>query len=254
MFYSLYDGRGWYDSMQVKLNKTFSHGFQALVSYTWSKALDYSSGWYGSENGIGGSAAIQDFYHPEASKGPAGYNIPHFLSIAGVYELPFGKGKPYVQSGVGAAILGGWQLNTIAQFRSGQPINIQVTGDVANIGNDVSWWNYARPNLVGDPHISDPTEQRWFNTAAFAVPLFSYGNAGKNILNAPGVNNIDLSLFKKFPIKESWSVELRVESFNTFNIINLGAPDTTLGSSTFGVITSVGSPPRVLQFGLKLAF
>ncbi len=137
MFYSLYDGRSWYDSLQAKFVKRFSHGFQGLVSYTWSKSDDYASGWYGAENGIGGSAAIQDFYHPEASKGPAGYNVPHFLSIAMGYELPFGKGKDMLNSGVGAAILGGWQINTIAQFRSGQPINMVVNGDVANIGNDV---------------------------------------------------------------------------------------------------------------------
>jgi len=73
-------------------------------------------------------------------------------------------------------------------------------------------------------------------------------------MSAPGVNNIDMSLFKKFTFGELFSAELRIESFNTFNIINLGAPDTTLGSSTFGVINSVGAPPRVLQFGLKFAF
>ena len=105
LFMSVHDGRGWYDSLQVKLNKRFSHGFQALVSYTWSKALDYQSGWFAAENGIGGSSAIQDFYHPEASKGPAGYNIPHFLSIAAVYELPFGKGKEMANSGAAAVNL-----------------------------------------------------------------------------------------------------------------------------------------------------
>lgn len=254
MFYSNYDNRAWYDSLQVKLNKRFSQGFQGLVSYTWSKALDYQSGWYGSENGIGGSAAIQDYYNPEGSKGPAGYNIPHFLSIAAIYELPFGRGKSMLNQGVGAVLLGGWQLNTIAQFRSGQPINMTVNGDVANIGNDVAWWNYARPNLVGNPRLDNPSQQMWFNTAAFAVPVNQYGNFGKNVLSAPGVKNIDLSLFKKFEFTERFSSELRIESFNTFNIINLGAPNTTVGDPNFGVITGVGAPPRVLQFGVKLGF
>ena len=230
MFYSLYDGKGWYDSMQVKFNKRFSHGFQALVSYTWSKALDYTSGWYGAENGIGGSAAIQDFYHPETSKGPAGYNVPHFLSIAAVYELPFGKGKPMLQSGVGAAILGGWQLNAIAQFRSGRRINLNVTGTSPTSATTSPGGTTPGPNLVGDPHVSNPTEQRWFNTAAFAVPLFSYGNAGKNILSAPGVNNIDLSLFKKFPIKEIVVDQNCASSRSTRSTSSTwAAPDTTRG-------------------------
>ena len=256
MFYSNHDGRSWYDSLQVKLDKRFSRGFQALVSYTWSKTLDYQSGWFAAENGIGGSAAIQDWYHPEASKGPAGYNIPHFLSIAAVYDLPFGPGKPMLNSGVAAVILGDWQLNGIAQFRSGQPFNIDVPGDVANIGNDIAWWNYARPNLVGDPEVSNPTEDRWFNTQAFVAPVLSYGDAGKNLLYTEGVSNIDLSLFKRFTIKERYRAELRIESFNTFNIMNFGAPGSTLGSPTFGRISSLamGKYPRQLQFGLKFSF
>ncbi len=160
-------------------------------------------------------------------------------------------------SGAAAAILGGWQLNAIAQFRSGQPINLDISGDVANIGNDVAWWNYARPNLVGDPHVSNPTQERWFNTDAFATPVLSYGNAGKNILSTASVQNVDLSLFKKFAIRERFVWELRFESFNTFNIMNLGGPvSTTLGSPTFGRVASLaqGKYPRVFQFGLKLSF
>jgi outer membrane receptor protein involved in Fe transport len=256
IFMSIYDNKAWYDSLQVKLNKRFSRGFQALLSYTWSKALDYQSGWFGAENGIGGDAAVQDYYHPEASKGPAGYNIPHFLSIGAVYELPFGKGKPMLNSGAAAAVLGGWQINTIAQFRSGQPFNLNVSGDVANIGNDVAWWNYARPNLVGNPYLDKPTQERWFNTEAFAAPVLSYGNFGKNVLSTESVQNIDLSVFKKFAIRERYIWELRFESFNTFNIMNLGAPGITLGTPTFGRISSLatGTRPRVLQFGVKFSF
>ena len=191
---------------------------------------------------------------PEASKGPAGYNIPHFLSIAAIYEFPFGRGKSMLNHGLAAVLLGGWQLNGIAQFRSGQPLNVAVTGDVANIGNDVAWWNYARPNLVGNPRTTTRPSTCGSTPSAFAVPVNSYGNFGKNVLTAPGVNNVDLSLFKKFDFTERVYSELRIESFNTFNIINLGLPNTTFGDPNFGVITSVGAPPRVLQFGLKVGF
>jgi hypothetical protein len=256
MFYSIYDGRSWYDSLQTKLNKRFSHGFQALVSYTWSKALDYQSGWFGAENGIGGGSMLQDWYHPEASKGPAGYNIPHLLSIAAVYDLPFGKGKQMLRTGAAASILGGWQFNTIAQFRSGQPFNIEVPGDVANIGNDTAWWNYARPNLEGNPRLANPTSEQWFNTAAFAAPVLSFGNFGKNVLSTASVQNIDLSLFKKLAITEKIAGELRFEAFNVLNIMNLGAPDITLGSPSFGRVSTLaaGKQPRQLQFALKFYF
>ncbi len=256
MFYGNFDGQAWYDSLQLKLNRRFTDGFQALVSYTWSKTLDTQSGWFGAENGVGGSSAVQNYYDILGSKGPAGYNIPHFLSIAATYELPFGKGKRMLNSGAGAAILGGWQFNTIAQFRSGQPVNLSVTGDVANIGNEVAWWNYARPNVVGDPFVSNPTQERWFNTDAFDTPILSYGDFGKNLLSTAGVQNIDLSLFKTVPIGERYSVELRIESFNAFNIQNLGAPNEVLGNANFGRVSGLaqGKFPRVFQMGMKFVF
>lgn len=256
MFYGNFDGQAWYDSLQLKLNRRFRNGIQALISYTWSKTLDTQSGWFGAENGIGGSSAVQNYYDILASKGPAGYNIPHFLSIAAIYELPFGKGKRMLNSGAAAAILGGWQLNTIAQFRSGQPANLEVTGDVANIGNEVAWWNYARPNLVGDPTSGERTQARLFNTDAFATPVLSYGNFGKNVLYTNSVQNIDISLFKKIPVSERFTVEVRIESFNAFNIQNLGAPDVVLGNATFGRVSSLasGKQPRVFQMGMKFIF
>jgi len=256
MFYGNFDGQGWYDSLQLKLNRRFTNGFQALVSYTWSKTLDTQSGWFGAENGIGGSSAVQNYYDILGSKGPAGYNIPHFFSIAALYELPFGPGKKMLNSGAAAAILGGWQLNTIAQFRSGQPVNLEVTGDVANIGNEVAWWNYARPNLVGDPNSGGQTEARWFNTDAFDTPVLQYGDAGKNILSTASVQNIDISLFKRIPITERFGLEVRIESFNAFNIQNLGGPGQVLGSPNFGRVSSLaaGKQPRVFQFGLKFLF
>lgn len=256
MFYGNFDGQGWYDSLQMKLNRRFSNGFQALVSYTWSKSLDTQSGWFGAENGIGGSSAVQDYYNIMGSKGPSGYNIPHFVSVAAVYELPFGPGKRFLNRGVAAQVLGGWQLNTIAQFRSGQPANLSVTGDVANIGNEVAWWNYARPNLVGDPFSGGSTEERWFNTDAFATPVLSYGNFGKNVIYTEAVENVDISLFKQVQVAERYTVELRIESFNAFNIQNLGAPNTTLGNPNFGRVAGLagGTRPRVFQFGLKFLF
>jgi hypothetical protein len=203
-----------------------------------------------------GNAALQNFYDPKSSKGPAGYDVPHFLSLSGVYDLPFGRGKPMLSKGVGAAILGNWQTNIIAQFRSGQPYTVAVVGDVANIGNEIAGRNYARPNLIGNPRQSKPTVQAWFDPSAFAIPVFSFGNFGRNVLRSSTVNNVDFSLFKNVPIREKIEVQFRAEAFNVLNIMSYGVPNGLLNQPTTARVTSLaqGVNPRQLQMGLKLQF
>jgi hypothetical protein len=201
---------------------------------------------------------VQDFFHPDSNRSVSAYNVPHFLSWSTVYELPFGRGKTYLNSGAASYILGNWQLNSIVQARSGQPYNLSVTGDVANIGNDVSWWNYARPNLVGNPTPSHPTSSQWYDPVAFAAPVFQYGNFGRNALSSDHVFGADFSLFKNIPLpNERWGhVELRFEFFNVFNVINMGIPGTTVDQGDAGRITTIapGTAPRQLQFGLRYLF
>jgi hypothetical protein len=259
VFYSDSIGRANYNSLQFKAQRRFATGFQMLVSYTWSKAIDTgSSGWFGAENGFGGSSAVQDYFHPDSNRSVSSYNIPHFLSWSTVYELPFGRGKSRLNEGAASWILGNWQVNSILQARSGQPYNLSVTGDVANIGNDVSWWNYARPNLVGSPTPATQNSQQWYNPQAFAVPVFSYGNFGRNALSSDHVFTTDISLFKNVPLpNERWGhVEMRFEFFNIFNTINLGIPGTTVDQGDAGRVTTIapGTAPRQLQFGLRYLF
>jgi hypothetical protein len=157
---------------------------------------------------------------------------------------------------VGAAILGGWQTNVIAQIRSGQPYNLAVVGDVANIGNEIAGRNYARPNVIGDPKISNPTPQRWFDPAAFAIPSFSYGNFGRNVLRSDGVTNVDFSLVKNIPFGETVKLQLRAEVFNIFNIMSFGVPNGLLNQPTTAQVTALaqGISPRQMQFGLRFEF
>jgi hypothetical protein len=257
-FFGTDRGNANYNALQVKLDHRFANGFQYLVSYTWSKAIDAgSSGWFAAENGsgAGGSSSLQNYYDPNGSRSVSSYDIPHFLSMSGVWELPFGKGKKYFnQHAIASRLLGNWQMNGVVQLRSGQPYNLAVSGDVANIGNSVPWWNYARPNLVGNPHPANPTTQEWFNPAAFAVPSFSYGNFGRNVLRTPSVADADFSVFKNFLLTESKVISFRAEFFNVFNIQNYGAPDSLIGDPAAGRITSNVIPPRQIQFGLHLAF
>jgi hypothetical protein len=256
-FYTTSTGKGTYNALQAKLEHHYANGFQYLVSYTWSKSIDVgSSGFFDVENGPGGTSALQDYYHPEASRSVSSYDIPHFLSMSGVWDLPFGRGKRYLNSGIGNQIIGNWQVNGVVQLRSGQPYNLAANGsDPAKIGNTVSWWNYARPNLVGNPTPAHQTPNEWFDPTAFAVPNGSYGNFGRNVLRSAPVYDADLSVFKNFPVGESFLLSFRAEFFNAFNIQNYGAPNSLIGNNpSAGIITSNVLPPRQLQFGLHLGF
>jgi Carboxypeptidase regulatory-like domain len=256
-FFGTSHGSGNYNALQAKLEHRFANGFQYLVSYTWSKSIDVgSSGWFDVESGSGGGAfsGFQNYYDPHGSRSVSSYDIPHFLSMSGVWELPFGRRKQFLNGGVASWVLGNWQLNGVVQLRSGQPYNLAVVGDVANIGNTLSFVNYARPNLVGDPQPSHRTLNQWFNPNAFAVPAFSYGNFGRNGLRSASVYNADLSLFKSFPVSERFLISFRAEFFNVFNIQNYGIPNALIGVGGAGQVTSNVLPPRQMQFGLHLSF
>jgi hypothetical protein len=207
--------------------------------------------------GSGGFSIWQNYYDLKASKGVMAYNIPQFLAMSGMYALPVGKGQRYLNHGPAAYILGDWQANAAVQLRSGQPYNMAISGDIANIEAPAgdSWFSYMRPNVVGNPKLAHPTRDEWFNTAAFASPATgTYGDAGTNFLSSSHVANVDMSLFKKFPIWEQSSLTFRAEAFNIFNIQNYGVPDNNISDPTAGVITSNVTTPREIQLGLHLDF
>jgi hypothetical protein len=254
-FMGLSIGSAHYNSLQLSAEKRYSNGLQFLLAYTWSKSMDNGgSGYFGVENGPGGSSAVQNIYNIKPDWGVSAYDITHYFSASVLYELPAGKGKPYLNHGPLSQILGGWQVNTITALRSGQPYNLDVLGDVGNVGNGVGWWSYARPNLVGNPHVSNPTPQQYFNPAAFSVPVNSFGNFGKNALRSASVYNVDFSLFKRFQITETINLEFRAEAFNVFNIQNLAPPGVDIGTADAGVVNGVAVPPREIQLGMKLHF
>jgi hypothetical protein len=188
------------------------------------------------------------------SRSVSSYDIPHFLSMSGLWELPFGHNKRYLSKGIASTLLGNWQLNGVVQLRSGQPYNLAVGGDVANIDNTTSWVNYARPNLVGNPNPSHHSLDEWFNPSAFAVPVNSYGDFGRNGLRSASVYDADFSLFKSFPVGERFVASFRAEFFNAFNIQNYGPPNALIGQAGAGQVTSNVLPPREMQFGLHLEY
>lgn len=246
MIYGTNWGIGNYNALQVKLDKRFSSGFQGLVAYTYSKAMDNgTSSWFA-------TSGVQDSYHTGTSYGPSSYDRTQVLVMSGTWELPFGSAKRWLNSNPVKWVLGGWQFSAIATLESGTPLNLTVPGDVANVG--ATFLTYERPNLIGDPYVAHPGEKAWFNPAAFTSPVLAYGNFGRDVLRGPAFYNADLSLLRNIHIRERLTAQLRFESFNTFNLMNLGSPATSVGSGNLGQITSIQGSPRNLQFGLKLSF
>jgi hypothetical protein len=242
--------RSSYNGLQFQLKNRSSRGLSYTVNYTWSKSIDIGcSGFFNAEG-----CAVQDPYNFNNDRSVAGADLPHILNVSWVYELPVGKGKA-LQSGnsIVDQIIGNWQVNGIAMFRSGQAYTVNVNGDIANTGNSNG---YMRPNVVGNPVLSNPTPERWINTDAFAVPApFTFGNAGRNILRADGRANFDLSIFRHFrlPFREGARLEFRVESFNAFNSTQFNAPTSNLSNSNFGKVLSAEGE-RQFQIGMKLLF
>lgn len=259
VYFSRSIGTANYNSFQVSANQRMTEGLQFLVNYTYTHSVDNgSSGFFASENGPGGGGAgVQDPYHPNSNEGPSAFNVPQFLSRSMIYQLPFGPGRKYLQSGPASWILGDWQANEIFSIRSGEPFSVLVNGDVANVGSTVFGIGYARANLTGNPHVSHPTKSEWFNTTAYSVPSYSYGNSPRNSLSSDHVTQFDMSAFKRFPITaEGPYLEFRAEAFNILNIINYAPPANTANAAGFGTVSSLitGVPPRQLQFTLALNF
>jgi hypothetical protein len=252
-------GKSSYNALQASLNGRNFHGLTYLVSYTWSKTLDLGcTGWYGVEG-----CSIQNPYNLKNDKGPAGTDIPQILSASWVYELPFGKGRKYSSgNGVLDYVVGGWSLNGIASFSSGIPFSVGVSGDIAHIAANTAccafgFGSYERLNFLGgNPYASDKNPSHWLNPAAFAIPAAgTFGTIGRNTLRSDRFKNLDLSLFKQFPISESKKFEFRFETFNITNTPVWAVPDVNISDgASFGTISSTANTSRQLQFGLKFYF
>jgi hypothetical protein len=253
-------GKSSYNALQASLNGRAFHGLTYLVSYTWSKTLDLGcTGWYGVEG-----CSIQNPYTLKNDKGPAGTDIPQIFSASWVYQLPFGKGQKYASSsGPLNYVVGGWTLNGIVSFSSGIPFFVGASGDIAHIAANTAccalgFGNYERLNFLGgSPYAANKSPSQWLNPAAFAIPApGTFGNLGRDTLRSDRFKNLDLSLFKQFPIPitESTKLEFRFETFNLTNTPVWGVPDVNISDAAFGTISSTANTARQLQFGLKLYF
>ncbi|MDQ3042499.1 MAG: hypothetical protein M3R11_09030, partial [Acidobacteriota bacterium] len=177
------------------------------------------------------------------------FDVRHRFVASFIYELPLGKGKQFLQSGIAAQIFGNFEIAGIVAAQTGRPFTPRISSDRSNTGQ-----LQDRPNIVGNPRLDNPDPQLWFNTAAFAIPATgTFGNAGRNILTGPGYSNTDVAVVKRIGFGEARNLELRAEFFNLFNRPNFDLPNAVADSAQFGRIFSAG-PARQIQFGTKFTF
>lgn len=244
-----------YNALQARFQQRLARGFTALASYTWSKSIDDASNFFSS---AGDPNFPQNSFNVAAERGRSNFDVRHRLSVSYSWALPFGKNQKYLDNnGFLSTVLTGWETYGIITAQSGRPFTVALLPEIDNSGTGRSILGFGandRPNLIGNPELSNPTTGQWFNTSAFAFPApGTFGNAGRNILDGPGFHNVNVSLMKNTALSERLNLQFRAEAFNLFNHPNFNLPDNFLGSPTFGRITSARDP-RHIQFGLKLLF
>ena len=235
-----------YNSLIAQVERRFRSGFSFLGAYTWSHSNDY-----GGQVSDSLDYGPQNPYNWTSNYGSSNFDVRSRLSLSYIYELPFGRGKPWVsQPGIARAILGGWQLSGVTAYQTGLPFTPILSFDPTNTGTT------ARPNVVpGVAFYPSPSRTSWFNNAAFVAPAaYTYGNAGRNILRGPNTFNSDVGLLRSATFKERFTLQFSAQAFNVFNTPQFGLPNNTVGVSTTGVITTVVTPERQLQLGLHLQF
>ncbi len=247
-------GNSTYHSLNVKAEKRFSSGLSYLFNYTWSKFIDDVE----SANELGGEQnnGYTHFQLRHLDKALSGNDIRHRAVASGVYELPVGRNKPLaVENPVLHAVVGGWSMGVIAEFRTGSPFGLI---EQTNRSNTFS--HGQRPNVLGDHVLSGSRSKaerlvEWFDTSQFASPgVGVFGNTPRNICCGPGFGLVDVSIQKRFSISEDVKLEFRADFFNIVNHANFRIPERRNGNSGFGRIRGTLGTGRQTQLGLRLEF
>ena len=241
-----------YNALQASVTRRFSRGLRFLASYTWSKAMDDTSG---------GSTSIfsevnGDEDHLWVNKGPSDFDRTQRFVLNGGYDIP-AWGFGWNHRAFGKRLFAGWEISGVGVIQSGTPLSVTDSSGAAFYGVTGSTASYVAGATRASAELSGSVEDRltgFFNTAAFTRAGNFFGNAGRNILRGPRQRNIDFALAKAIPITEHVRMDFRGEFFNTFNMVNFANPSGAITSSGFGVIKSTTGSPRVLQFALKLVF
>lgn len=245
-----------YNSLQVKFDRRFSEGFQLTTAYTWSKSIDYSQ-----DNG-----GFAYYINPQRSRARSDFDRRHMFNQSYIWELPFGQGKRYASSGFLSHVVGGWQVSGILTLMSGQALNISAPNATLNAPGNSNNPDYVGPGGLQGTHeinfrATGRNQATWFDTSLFRAPApNTFGNIGRNSFTGPGFTNLDLTAFKRFKIRERYTAEFRVETFNFTNTPQYPNPDGGFGNATFGQITNAGignsadGGSRQIQLGIRILF
>jgi hypothetical protein len=250
----LSEGISSYNGLEVDVNRRFGKGLQFRGSYTFAKALDDGDN-MNTSVATNSPAFVANPLDPKADYGRASFDMRHAAVLHLTYELPFGRGA----SGWVSHLIGDWQISGIETLQSGLPFTPQLS---YNPSNDGDTRNPVRPSV--NPNFAGPVilgrPDAYFDVNAFIQPLAgTYGNVGRNTLQGPRLFGTDLSVAKKFSLRERFNLQFRAEFFNLLNHTNLNTPNPVVfaaatggPSSTAGVITSTTTTSRQVQLGLKL--
>ncbi len=236
--YNTQDASSTYHSLQAKVEKRLSSGFWTLVSYTHSKSITRAA-----TPAVGGNYGWE--------KALTSFDVPNNFDISFGYELPFGKGKRFLNTNaVADKVIGGWQLQGITGVRSGVPYTPTISRDVSNTGV-----GSQRPNRIASGNLANPTLDLYFDKSAFVLPAnYTWGNSGGNILRRDHIGSFDFSVFKAFHLTEKSKLQFRAEVFNLPNTAYFSAPNTNVDVAAGGKVTATANTPRQMQLGLKLNF
>jgi hypothetical protein len=234
-----------YNGLQITAEKKMSHRVSVKAFYTFSKSIDDVQL---ENNTVNGGA--EDYRNLALDRSRADSDRRHVMVASVVWDISyFGKANPFLR-----AVANGWSLSAITTLESGTPFTV-TTGKDTNLDGNTN----DRANLIGGPFLDSNRSRAavtaaWFNTAAFTSGANGTdGTSSRNLLDAPGVKNVDLALFRNFRFGDRFTLQARGEMTNAFNLVNLSAPTATLSSSLFGQIRNAGAM-RNVQLGLRLAW
>ncbi len=252
-----------FNAFESSLNRRFARGFTTKFTYMWSKAL----GPNGNTTGVDGYSDATPAYQL-LNKAVQSYDRPHQFTASATWELPFGKGRKWAEQGFAGALLGGWQLNSLLVLYSGPPFTVTTSATSLNAPGNAQTADLVRQKveILGTPNS-------WFDPFAFGVVTDArFGSSGFNVVRAPGLANLDASVFREFRITERFRAQFRAEAFNVTNTPHFAAPGATVSNmqlnadgsirnlNGYTVITSVqntgreGIDERLFRFGLRLTF
>ncbi len=245
-----YTGKSWYNSLQTKLERRFSEGLSVISTYVFSHSEDNSPGNFCTGGTGPSTCGFSNPLLPELDKGTSDFDVRHRFSFAGVWDLPFGRGRRYA-SGISRAadlIVGGWQLNANINIQSGPPFSVLADGRRVDIVSGASACPGTAKTLDG------------LVLCAASTPVFAsdptgpkFGNSGRNIFRGEMQEFVNASLFKNLHLTETVTAQLRVQAYNLFNHVNGFRPTNDLNSANFGIDTSE-QRRRQLEFGFRLIF